>query len=314
MLRFRTTLRLSSNLVQNEETLRAIWLPLELSEPTPANLAVRKHVLRVIRAAYNPILTECINSGGAVMHMFRGRSASQEFQDAVLGRIRHMPERFQYITSHQETILGEALYDILRFYRFTDGEYWLRPVTLSDSESSAEFDTSNESSDGEYDNAQCNGHGGGEDDGQGEEESGEEGDESEDDDDEDEDEDEEGSGEDEEEDESESGESGQSGESGESGEEDRESAEEGDDSEGDDNYDHDVTFLTNGDLTNGDLTNGDLANGNLTNGNLTNGYLTNGNLTNGILTNGCNGDGSISGHKRKYDSEDEDEPNKRQRQ
>ncbi|KAJ5142861.1 uncharacterized protein N7515_001648 [Penicillium bovifimosum] len=124
MLKSRTTLRLSSRLVQNEATLNAIWRPLGLDNASSATL--RDGVLRVIRAAYNPILREHLELGLDATTMFRRRGTPERFQEAVLLRIGNLPEQFQEITSRQEDILGEVLYDILRFYRFTDGDHWLQ--------------------------------------------------------------------------------------------------------------------------------------------------------------------------------------------
>ncbi|KAJ5277996.1 hypothetical protein N7524_004149 [Penicillium chrysogenum] len=78
-----------------------------------------KSVLDVLRSVYDPLLAAWLAGPGHTWQsQFLSSDASNLFRDQVIARMRDLPPGVQSIES--EAVLYEILYDILRFYRFTD--------------------------------------------------------------------------------------------------------------------------------------------------------------------------------------------------
>ncbi|KAJ6186185.1 hypothetical protein N7519_007486 [Penicillium mononematosum] len=116
----RTNLKVKSGMKASEVNLRRMWLPLRLDDvDNPQNALDRQSVLDVIRSVYDPLLTAWLAEPGHTwQNQFSARAASSQFREQVIARMRELPSGVQSIES--EAVLGEILYDILRFYRFTD--------------------------------------------------------------------------------------------------------------------------------------------------------------------------------------------------
>lgn len=123
----RTNLRLHINLRQTEGNLRRIWIPLRLENSNyPQILLDRQSVINLIRSVYDPLLIAWLAEPGHTwQNQFSTRSSGNEFQREILARIGELPGGVRSIES--ETVLGGILYDILRFYRFTDAT-WRVPL------------------------------------------------------------------------------------------------------------------------------------------------------------------------------------------
>lgn len=95
-------------------------MPLRLdSSDHPQNALDRQSVINLIRSVYDPLLIAWLAEPGHTWrNQFSTRSSGNPFQAQIRARIRELPGGVQSIES--ETILGGILYDILRFYRFTD--------------------------------------------------------------------------------------------------------------------------------------------------------------------------------------------------
>ncbi|KAJ5533903.1 hypothetical protein N7527_000157 [Penicillium freii] len=123
----RTNLELHANMKGNEASLRRIWMPLRLdSSDHPQNALDRQSVINLIRSVYDPLLIAWVAEPGHTwQNQFSTRSSGNPFQAQIRARIRELPGGVQSIESEQ--ILGGILYDILRFYRFTDAA-WRVPL------------------------------------------------------------------------------------------------------------------------------------------------------------------------------------------
>ncbi|KAJ5850574.1 hypothetical protein N7455_010430 [Penicillium solitum] len=123
----RTNLRLHANMKQTGDSLRRIWMLLRLENSNYAQIALdRQSVINLIRSVYDPLLIAWLAEPGHTwQNQFSTRSSGNEFQRQILARIGELPGGVQSIES--ETILGGILYDILRFYRFTDAA-WRVPL------------------------------------------------------------------------------------------------------------------------------------------------------------------------------------------
>ncbi|KAJ5405869.1 hypothetical protein N7465_007153 [Penicillium sp. CMV-2018d] len=108
----RTTLRLHANMKGTEASIRRIWMPLRLDSSDHPQNALDRYV-------YDPLLIAWVAEPGHTWrNQFSTRSSGNPFQAQIRARIRELPGGVQSIESGQ--ILGGILYDILRFYRFTD--------------------------------------------------------------------------------------------------------------------------------------------------------------------------------------------------
>ena len=115
----RTTLRLKSGMTTSAANLRKIWRPLGLEVDSPQNALDRQTVLDVLRSVYDPLLAAWLAGPGHTWQsQFLSSDASNLFRGQVIAKMRDLPSGVQSIES--EAVLYEILYDILRFYRFTD--------------------------------------------------------------------------------------------------------------------------------------------------------------------------------------------------
>ncbi|KAJ5603216.1 hypothetical protein N7537_006172 [Penicillium hordei] len=124
----RTNLKLRANMKETEDSLRRIWMPLRLDNSNhPQNALDRQSVINLIRSVYDPLLIAWLAElGHTWQNQFSRKVSGNEFQTQILARIGELPGGVQSIES--ETILGGILYDILRFYRFTDAA-WRVPLS-----------------------------------------------------------------------------------------------------------------------------------------------------------------------------------------
>ncbi|OQE26029.1 hypothetical protein PENFLA_c007G00075 [Penicillium flavigenum] len=116
----RTNLKVKSGMKASEVNLRRLWMSLRLDNvDNPRNALDRQQVLDVIRSVYDPLLTAWLAEPGHTwQNQFSTKAASNQFREQAIARVRELPSGVQSIES--EAVLGEILYDILRFYRFTD--------------------------------------------------------------------------------------------------------------------------------------------------------------------------------------------------
>ncbi|EKV11920.1 hypothetical protein Pdw03_6905 [Penicillium digitatum] len=119
----RTSLRLHANLKASEVNTRRIWMPLHLDNlDYPQNVLDRQTVLDLIRSVYDPLLIAWLaDPSHTWVNQFSRRSSGNQFQTQILARMGELPSSIQSIES--EKVLGEILYDILRFYRLTDAAW-----------------------------------------------------------------------------------------------------------------------------------------------------------------------------------------------
>lgn len=112
---------------ETEDNLKRIWMPLRLDNSNHTQNALdRQSVINLIRSVYDPLLIAWLAEPGHTwQNQFSTRNSGNEFQTQILARIGELPGGVQSIES--ETILGGILYDILRFYRFTDAT-WRVPL------------------------------------------------------------------------------------------------------------------------------------------------------------------------------------------
>jgi hypothetical protein len=124
----RINLRVKSGMKASEVNLRRIWMSLRLDNvDNPQNALDRQSVLDVIRSVYDPLLTAWLAEPGHTwQNQFSTKAVSSQFREQAIARVRELPSGVQSIES--EAVLGEILYDILRFYRFTDPA-WRVPTT-----------------------------------------------------------------------------------------------------------------------------------------------------------------------------------------
>ena len=102
-------------------------MPLHLDNvENPQNALDRQSVLDIIRSVYDPLLTAWLTEPGHTwQNQFSTRAASNQFREQVIARIEELPSGVQTVESR--AVLGEILYDTLRFYRFTDPA-WRAPT------------------------------------------------------------------------------------------------------------------------------------------------------------------------------------------
>ncbi|KAJ5196761.1 hypothetical protein N7449_007240 [Penicillium cf. viridicatum] len=123
----RTNLKLRVNMKETEDNLKRIWMPFRLDNSNHTQNALdRQSVINLIRSVYDPLLIAWLAEPGHTwQNQFSTRNSGNEFQTQILARIGELPGGVQSIES--ETSLGGILYDILRFYRFTDAT-WRVPL------------------------------------------------------------------------------------------------------------------------------------------------------------------------------------------
>ncbi|KAJ5958900.1 uncharacterized protein N7479_006050 [Penicillium vulpinum] len=123
----RTTMRLHANMKANDANERKIWRPLHLDNAQYPQIALdRQSVLDFIRSVYDPLLIAWLAvPGNTWANQFSSNTSGNEFQEQVIARMEELPSGIQSI--ERETVLGKILYDILRFYRFTDAA-WRVPL------------------------------------------------------------------------------------------------------------------------------------------------------------------------------------------
>ena len=120
-------MQITAHSVASPRNLRVLWGSLNLENSNDAQtLTDRQTVLDLIRDVYDPMLIEFLAGGGTWNRQFFGRSAaSGEFQRRIRARIDELPGAVQSVEAEQ--VLGLILFDILRFYRFTDPAWQAPP-------------------------------------------------------------------------------------------------------------------------------------------------------------------------------------------
>ncbi|CAI7646985.1 unnamed protein product [Penicillium glandicola] len=123
----RTTLRLQTTTKGSEANEKRMWMPLLLDNfDYPQTAVDRQAVLDVIRSVYDPLLIVWLGGPGHTWaNQFSGRTAGREFQTQILARMAELPAGVQSVETRP--VLGGILYDILRYYRFTDAA-WRAPL------------------------------------------------------------------------------------------------------------------------------------------------------------------------------------------
>ncbi|KAJ5927131.1 hypothetical protein N7516_008904 [Penicillium verrucosum] len=144
----RTNLALRANIKGSEINFKRIWMPLRLDNSDyTQNVLDRQSVINLIRSVYDPLLTAWLAEPGHTwQNQFSTSSSGNEFQAQILARIGELPAGVQSIES--ENILGGILYDILRFYRFTDTA-WRVPLPAPAAPAPAPAATPSEGSSGD---------------------------------------------------------------------------------------------------------------------------------------------------------------------
>ncbi|KXG50226.1 uncharacterized protein PGRI_061930 [Penicillium griseofulvum] len=123
----RTTLRLNNGLKRTDANERRIWMPLRLDNlDHPQTALDRQSVLDLIRSVYDPMLiTWLARPGHTWVNQFSRKHASKPFEAQVIARIGELPSAVQAIETH--AVLGQILFDILKYYRLTD-DAWKVPT------------------------------------------------------------------------------------------------------------------------------------------------------------------------------------------
>ncbi|KAJ5473617.1 hypothetical protein N7475_003183 [Penicillium sp. IBT 31633x] len=110
----------------NARNLHKIWEPLFLGAENEGNLQIREATLAVIRQVYDPMLIEWLaDPTHTWVNQFIRNSNTAEFQRRIIARIADFPSSVQ--SAETNTVLGGILFDLLRFYRFTDPS-WRVPL------------------------------------------------------------------------------------------------------------------------------------------------------------------------------------------
>ncbi|CAG8249997.1 unnamed protein product [Penicillium salamii] len=119
-----TTFTIRKTIKKTTKNLRAIWEPLNLHAENAQNLADREAVLEVIRDVYDPLLTAHLAAGNPWDTQFSLRSAQTEILREITLELDDLPGSVRHVES--DTVLSLILFDILRYYRFTDVD-WQAP-------------------------------------------------------------------------------------------------------------------------------------------------------------------------------------------
>ncbi|CAG8003413.1 unnamed protein product [Penicillium olsonii] len=114
----RTSIRLRADMTQNTKNLQGIWRPLNLHNGTQQDLADRQAVISVIRDVYDPMLTQYLAAGNLWTRQFLDRAPRELFRQLVALQLDSLPGSVRHI--EEDAVLTWILYDLLRFYRFTD--------------------------------------------------------------------------------------------------------------------------------------------------------------------------------------------------
>jgi hypothetical protein len=115
----RTTLKIQASMRSTPRSIRLIWTPLNLEHSThPQVIRDRQTVLDLIRDVYDPLLIPFLAAGGTWNRQFVSRTAGVNFQEQIIARINELPAPILNIAPLKT--LGLCLFDLLRYYRFTD--------------------------------------------------------------------------------------------------------------------------------------------------------------------------------------------------
>ncbi|KAJ5512823.1 hypothetical protein N7463_002375 [Penicillium fimorum] len=123
----RTTICLQLNMKPTPFKNQRIWFPLRLDDfHLPQAELDRQSVLDIIRSVYDPLLAAWLAEPGHTWNnIFQRKLSSNVFEQQVIARKGELPSSVQSIET--DTVLGQILLDILKYYRFTDPD-WRVPM------------------------------------------------------------------------------------------------------------------------------------------------------------------------------------------
>ncbi|CAI7615852.1 unnamed protein product [Penicillium bialowiezense] len=113
------------NLPHTTRSRKVIWEPLNLhDEDNAQSMADRQLVLSFLREIYDPPLTEWLAAGKKWSQIFQ-RQRVTRFILAICSRLDDLPASVR--VTENDMLLAQILFDVLRFYRFSDRD-WRAPL------------------------------------------------------------------------------------------------------------------------------------------------------------------------------------------